>query len=184
MDPGSRGRSSRGTGIHLPTRWRACHRYLRTPSLLSFVLPFLVDTKRLLGEHTGRWRSFRPFLLNGASYGGLIGTATGFRMYLQALMRGSALIDDAGRELLFTENRTKVGKRTGMAMGWFTGALQGRRYVAHAGGGGGYYAEIRLYPDPARGSVLLFNRTGVSDVRALDRFDACAFGSSHQNRQR
>ncbi len=155
--------------------------YLRSPSLLSFVLPFMVDTDRLMGERTGRWRSFHPFLVNGASYGGIIGTATGFRAYLQALMRGSVLVDDAGRELLFRENRTKDGKRTGMAMGWFTGTLHGERYVAHAGGGGGYYAEIRLYPDLGRGSALLFNRTGVADERALDRFDAHMLAPLDQN---
>lgn len=44
-------------------------------------------------------------------------------------------------------------------------------YVAHAGGGGGYYAELRIYPALGRGSVALFNRTGVKDERLLDTLD-------------
>ncbi len=98
-----------------------------------------------------------------------------------ALVWPLAALSRPGRELLFRENRTKDGKRTGMAMGWFTGTLHGERYVAHAGGGGGYYAEIRLYPDLGRGSALLFNRTGVADERALDRFDAHMLAPLDQN---
>jgi len=41
----------------------------------------------------------------------------------------------------------------------------------HAGGGGGYYCEIRIYPDVKIGSVIFFNRTGLSDERYLDKLD-------------
>lgn len=146
--------------------------YLRTPSMLSLALPFMVDVKRLLGERSGRWRAFRPFLLNGASYGGSLGTVTGYRKYLQALLTDGLLLEAAWRSRLFTEGTTNSGMRTGMAMSWFTGSLNGAQYVAHAGGGGGYYAELRVYPELGRGSVALFNRTGVKDERLLDALDA------------
>jgi len=32
--------------------------------------------------------------------------------------------------------------------------LNGIKYFTHAGGGGGYYCEIRIYPDIKRGSVI------------------------------
>ena len=150
--------------------------YLRTPSMLSLILPLIFDTRRHLGERAGHWRSFKPFLLNGAAYGGTIGTATGYRKYLQALLTDDALVQPAWREQLFAEGVTNTGEHKGMAMGWFTGALNGRSYVAHAGGGGGYYAEIRLYPTLGKGSVLLLNRTGLSDERLLDRIDAAFVG--------
>jgi len=44
-------------------------------------------------------------------------------------------------------------------------------YYAHAGGGGGYYSEVRIYPELGRGSVVVFNRTGFSDDRFLDQLD-------------
>jgi CubicO group peptidase (beta-lactamase class C family) len=159
-------------GFTYPTDNTHATGYLRTPSLLSFILPLMFDTHRHLGERTGRWRSFKPFLLNGAAYGGTLGTATGYRQYLQALLTDGALLQPAWRERLFTECITNNGQRTGMAMGWFTGTLNGHAYVAHAGGGGGYYAEIRLYPALGRGSVVLFNRTGLRDERLLDRLDS------------
>jgi hypothetical protein len=57
------------------------------------------------------------------------------------------------------------------ATSWFGGDLDGHVYRSHAGGGGGFYAEIRIYPELRRGSVVLVNRTGVSDARFLDRVD-------------
>jgi hypothetical protein len=59
----------------------------------------------------------------------------------------------------------------GMGMGWFTGILNGHIYHTHAGGGGGYYCEIRVYPALRMTSVLMTNRSGFSDERLLDRLD-------------
>jgi hypothetical protein len=42
---------------------------------------------------------------------------------------------------------------------------------SHAGGGGGFYCEIRIYPDKGTGSVVMFNRTGMRDERFLDKPD-------------
>lgn len=131
----------------------------------------MVDTKGMLGKRTGHWRAFVPFLLNGAAYGGSMGTATGYRKYLQALMTDDRLLSPRWRESMFKEHCTNDGKPTGMAMSWFVGDRNGSPYVTHAGGGGGYYAELRLYPTLARGSVALFNRTGVKDERLLDELD-------------
>ena len=125
-----------------------------------------------MGEVTGKWRSYKKFYVNGASYGGLIGTPAAFVAYLQELLKAdSSLISDEYRQLLFQENKTKNGEKTGMCLSWFTGDLDGNRYFTHAGGGGGYYCEIRLYPDIKKGSVIFTNRTGMSDKRFLDKPD-------------
>ncbi len=58
-----------------------------------------------------------------------------------------------------------------MCLSWFTGKLNGIQYYTHAGGGGGFYCEIRIYPDPGVGSVVMFNRTGMRDERFLDKLD-------------
>jgi len=76
---------------------------------------------------------------------------------------------------MFTENYTKMQKPTGMCLSWFTSKLSGESYFAHAGGGGGYYCEIRLYPDAGIGSVIMFNRSGMSDERYLDKLDKYYF---------
>ena len=159
-------------GFRYPANGSHATGYLRTPSFLALVLPLMFDTKRHMGMRSGGWRPFHPFLVNGVSYGGSLGSANGYRKYLQALLADGQLLEPVWREQLFKEATDNAGRRTGMALGWFTGSLNGQPYVAHTGGGGGYYAEIRLYPALGRGSVVLFNRTGISDERVLDGLDA------------
>ena len=57
-----------------------------------------------------------------------------------------------------------------MCLSWFKGELEGQTYFAHAGGGF-YYCEIRLYQELGRGSVIMFNRSGMTDARFLDKVD-------------
>jgi D-alanyl-D-alanine carboxypeptidase len=146
--------------------------YHRRRSISRLLLPFLMDTRTYLKPAQNGWQPFEAFYVNGAAYGGLVGTADGFARYLQALLDpASGLISDESRRMLFTDNVLSGGDRSGMALSWHLGELAGVRYAAHAGGGGGYYAEIRVYPELQRGSVLLFNRSGFSDARFLDRVD-------------
>lgn len=58
-----------------------------------------------------------------------------------------------------------------MGLSWFLGELHGNPYYCHAGGGGGYYCEIRIYPDKRQGSAVFFNRSGMTDERFLDKLD-------------
>lgn len=146
--------------------------YHKRRSLSYPVLGFLMDKPRVMEGREGAWQKFRPYYMNGAAYGGLIGTADGFARYLQALLdTSSVLLRESSRVLLFTENILSNGKASGMTLSWFTGELDGHAYFNHAGGGGGYYAELRIYPALRLGSVVLFNRTGMSNTRFLDQVD-------------
>ena len=146
--------------------------YHRRASLTYPILGFLIDRKAVLAEHANGWHAFRPYFMNGAAYGGLVGTADGFARYLQALLDAhNAVLSTDSRRMLFSENVLASGNASGMAASWFTGSLEGEPFFDHAGGGGGYYAEIRLYPGIGRGSVLLMNRTGMKNDRLLDRID-------------
>jgi D-alanyl-D-alanine carboxypeptidase len=141
-------------------------------SMTNFVLGFLFDKSKFMRPRVGQWKPFIPFYNNGTAYGGLIGSAIGLRQYGQALLRrDSPLLGEAEKQRFFEENKIN-GKGTGMALSWYTGQLNGHRYVAHAGGGGGYYTELRLYPDLGIGSLIMYNRSGMRDVRALDKTDA------------
>jgi len=153
-------------------RTRHAMGYHRVWSLSYPVLGFLLDRDALMGSRTAGWRAFRPYYMNGAAYGGLVGTADGFARYLQALLDpSSGLLSDTSRQVLFAENVLADGTPSGMTTSWFTGSLDGEPFFDHAGGGGGYYAEIRLYPGLGRASVLLMNRTGLKNSRVLDAVD-------------
>jgi len=146
--------------------------YHKKMSFSNLILGFMIDKSKFMGDTEGKWRSFNNFYVNGASYGGLIGTPMAFVAYLQELLKTeSILISDEYKRMLFQENKSNRGKNTGMCLSWFTGELNGKKYFAHAGGGGGYYCEIRIYPEINKGSVVFFNRSGMSDERFLDKLD-------------
>jgi CubicO group peptidase (beta-lactamase class C family) len=146
--------------------------YQRKRTFMNLLLGLFLDKSKFMGHAEGKWKPFKAFYINGPSYGGLIGTAHSFRKYIQQLLKpNDTLIDEESRKLLFAENYTHNNRATGMCLSWFSGDLNGRKYFAHPGGGGGYYCELRLYPEINRGSVVMFNRTGISNEKFLDRVD-------------
>lgn len=146
--------------------------YQKRMTFINVLLGFMIDKKKFMGAAEGKWKPFNNFYVDGISYGGMIGSASGLIKYAQSLLkRDSLLLNDAYKELLFTEGLAN-GKPTGMSFSWFTGNLRGNTYYAHAGGGGGYYVELRVYPGLGLGSVILFNRSGMKDERILDITDA------------
>jgi hypothetical protein len=68
------------------------------------------------------------------------------------------------------------GKATKMCLSLFKGELNKQKCFTNAGGGRGYYCEIRIYPGIGIGSVVFFNRTGMSDQRLLDKVDKTFIG--------
>lgn len=146
--------------------------YIRRYSLLNAALGLFIDRRRALaGSHAG-WQAFRDLYVDGAAYGGLLGNAAGFARYLQALLRSEAPFSPALTQLLFTPQTLRDGREVDMALGWFRGRLGAEPFFDHAGGGGGYYCELRIYPRLRRASVLLCNRTGIKNDRLLDVIDA------------
>jgi len=151
-------------------------------SFSNLFLGWFVDKKFML-RSIGKWKPFIYFYPNGAAYGGLMGTPKAFVIYLQDLLKGNSLIlSSNAKEQMLAENKNKQEKPTGMCLGWFTDSLNGVRYVAHPGGGGGYYCELRIYPDLGIGSVIFFNRTGMTNERFLDKLDA-VFINSHKKQK-
>lgn len=75
---------------------------------------------------------------------------------------------------MLTENHTVHGKPISLCLSWLTCKVKGNTYLTHAGGGG-YNLKMRIYPGEGLGSVLYFNRTGLTDERVLDRVDRHVF---------
>ena len=146
--------------------------YQKRISILNLMLGLYIDKSKYMGRSEEKWKPFNDFYVNGISYGGLIGIPSAFVKYGQELLKPNCfLISDSFKKMLFKENKTSDNRPTGMCLSWFKGILCGSTYFTHAGGGGGYYCEIRLYPDLDLGSVIFFNRTGISDERFLDKVD-------------
>jgi len=146
--------------------------YQKNISFMNVILGFFLNKSKYMDKTEGKWKPFKNYYLNGTSYGGLIGSPYGFVKYIQEMLKPDCqLLSDEYKEMLFTENLTNSNKPTGMCLSWFKGELNGQEYFAHAGGGGGYYCEIRIYPKLGRGSVIMFNRSGMRDERFLGELD-------------
>jgi CubicO group peptidase (beta-lactamase class C family) len=135
-------------------------------SFSNFLLEFFLDKRKFVSAYPGCWMSFNNFYVNGKAYGGFVGNARGLMKYLQSYLSNKMFLNQVTRSLMFTE------QKGGMALGWFIGKLMNTDYVCHAGGGGGYYCEIRIYPSLGLASVLLRNKSSFGDLRLLDKIDA------------
>lgn len=156
--------------------------YQKRFSILNGILGFFMDKSKYMDKPEGKWKPFKNLYVNGTSYGGLIGSPDGFRKYVQELLKSdSPIISDKYKDLLFIENYTNSNKATGMCLSWFRGELNGQEYYTHAGGGGGYYCEIRIYRNLGMGSVIMFNRSGMTDERFLDKLDKNYIGLKHNS---
>lgn len=146
--------------------------YHKSLSFSNLLLGLLFDKSKFKIGKEGKWDAYRTIYVNGVSYGGLIGTGKAFVVYIQELLKSeNQLISAKYKKLLFEENILNNGKYSNMCLSWFKGELNGQTYYAHAGGGAGFYCEIRLYPELEKGSVIMFNRSGMSDARFLDKVD-------------
>lgn len=147
------------------------HGYIRKWSFLNIGLNFIFDKNKFMDDTYDGWSQFKYFYMNGYAFGGLIGNARGFAKYLQSLLKENKLITKKERLKFYEIQKLKNGTHTDMCLSWFKGKLGKEIYYTHAGGGGGYYCEIRLYPELNMASVIMFNKTGVSDDRILDKID-------------
>ncbi len=115
-------------------------------SFSNAIFGFLFDKQKFMDKKEGKWKPFNFFYNNGTAYGGMFGSEQGLIKYAQTLLRpNSVLLNDKHKQILFTESIIQ-GKPTGMSLSWYSGTLKGNRYFSHAGGGGGYYIELRVYP--------------------------------------
>ena len=158
-------------GFSIPKDGRHSRGYIKKWSLMNFILNFIFDKNKFIEDSYDGWSQFRNFYVDGLAYGGLIGNAKGFSKYLQAILKNDVLISDSSKEVMFDDQVTDLNKNIDMTLSWFSGSLNETKFFTHAGGGGGYYCEIRLYPEKKMASVIMFNRTGVSKENYLNDID-------------
>lgn len=164
-------------GFEIPDIQQHARGYHQRNSFSYLLLGLLMDKSKYMDQNEGPWKSLKLFYLNGAPYGGLIGKPLAFVRYIQTLLQDeNPLLSHPFKQQLFQENRTLSGQKTGMSLSWFTSQLNGHTFYTHAGGGPGYYCEMRIYPNLKYGSVIFFNRTGFSDERFLNKVDGKRLG--------
>jgi CubicO group peptidase (beta-lactamase class C family) len=118
-----------------------------------------------IGEPAGRWVSLRPFLVDGAAYGGLVGPVDELARFLRLHLRDGEL--DGTRIMgpqaaAAMRQITVPGRRYDLGLGWFRPASQRTAdppFVEHLGGGAGFFNLIRIYPTRGVGVAVMGNVT-------------------------
>ena len=132
----------------------------------------LVTDRQFWGRYEGNWLSFKDHYPNGPAFGGLIGAATAFSVFLQDQLREeSALLNPTTKRSFETQQQTADGKLIPMTLGWHRGLTDGVAYLYKEGGGGGCHNEMRIYPQHALGTIFMSNNTEMNTTRLLNRLD-------------
>jgi len=140
--------------------------YLRKWSFLNVVKSFLIDEK-FVGDYEDGWLHIRNHYLNGPSFGGVVASARAVGAFLQDQLREDPrLLSKQTRAKFFEQQRGRDGSLLGMTPGWHVGENNGRGYYFKEGGGGGFHAEMRVYPPKGIATVVLANNTSF-DVKAF-----------------
>jgi CubicO group peptidase (beta-lactamase class C family) len=160
--------------------------YVRTWSLMGIVGRFLVD-RRLFGTTRSRYTAFRPLLIDGAPYGGLLGPVCELGSFLQACLGGGAhqgrrVLQPASLAEMLTPQRDlrgealRTSRRTRqayMGLGWHLAGDGETRSCYHLGGGAGFRSELRIYPTLGYGITVMGNETAY-DTGAITSVIATA----------
>jgi CubicO group peptidase (beta-lactamase class C family) len=145
--------------------------YLKKWSFMNIFGRFFVD-KNTLGAIEGKWININDVYLNGASFGGIFGSAKAFSRILQDLLSiESKLLGAMGKKLLYSQQSLVSGKKIDMTLGWHISKLGSTTYYYKEGGGAGFHCEMRIYPKQGIASVIMANRTSFNSRKILSTLD-------------
>jgi CubicO group peptidase (beta-lactamase class C family) len=145
--------------------------YVRAPRatvpLLRAVLP-----RGIVGAGVDGYTALKPFLVNGAAYGGLVGTAAdAVRLAAAHAAQPTdphVLLSHPHLDAMRTI--TAAGRRFDHGIGWFRKPADAARtpgFVEHYGTGGGFWNAMRVYPDQRLALVAMTNTTSAWGVDRL-----------------
>ncbi len=165
------GITPRDLGYAIPDGAPHANGYLEKYSVMNLLKRFLIDPQ-YIGDYEGRWLRIEPHYLSGPAFGGIVGTARGFATFLlDQLQPRSAILDSRARDLFYETQHTARGTPIPMTLGWHLGRLKGVPFFFKEGGGGGFHCEMRIYPTPGLGTVVMTNATAFDVKRCLNALD-------------
>jgi D-alanyl-D-alanine carboxypeptidase len=133
--------------------------YLRKCSFMNLFKGFFIADE-FIGDYEGNWLHINDHHLNGPGFGGLVTTAEGVARFLQdQLKEHSVLFNTPTHDLFFARQSTNSGETIAMTLGWHIGDSEGIPYYHKEGGGGGYHAEMRVYPGRRIATVIMVNES-------------------------
>ena len=131
---------------------------------MTLLLPLMLP-RGLLGHSYGRYIAFHPFYVNGAAYGGLVGSVADAARFAALHLNGGTIDSTrvlSEKSVAKMQHLSATGPDLDIGLGWFrkrSDSLRGETFVEHLGGGAGYFNVMRLYPDKQTAIVVMGNTT-------------------------
>lgn len=144
--------------------------YLKRFSFMNLFKGFLLDSK-YYSDYEDNWLNINDVYLNGASFGGLIGSTDAFAVILQDLLKDDSVLL-VNKSILYKKYILNNDKTIDMTLAWHVGKNSLGTYYFKEGGGAGFHCEMRIYPDRSIASIVMLNRTMFNTKDFLDTQDS------------
>ena len=145
--------------------------YQKRGTLMHFIYSKMVDTEKYFGSKTKDWQSYKNLHMEGVGFGGGFANSRALaQLFLQVL--DYQIISEKTLNLTFEKQYYKKNKQSKMCLGWWHENVNGNICYHHAGGGGGYTCEVRVYPEKGIVRIMMMNKTqAFSDLKLFSKID-------------
>lgn len=157
-------------GFDAPQKENHAAGYLPRWSWMNLIRPFLTDAS-VWRDYEGSWLRLNDHHVDGPGFGGLVASANAVATFLQDQLQQESAILSPTAQARFHEPQSGRDGPIPMTLGWHIGDLDDVGYLFKSGGGPGYRAEMRLYPESGLASVILTNNGALDVGAALNQLD-------------
>jgi len=131
----------------------------------------LITPHGIFDHRVGKFWALSRFCVQGAPYGGLIGTVSDAARFLDLHLDPGAhpgVLSEQGVKAM--QQTTARGRKLDVGLGWFhrhSDPPDSANYWEHLGGGGGFFNTMRIYPGLKLGLIGMGNVTNWDHLRLL-----------------
>lgn len=145
--------------------------YQKRGTLMHWIFSSMVDTDKFYAAKVGRWQTYNNLYMKGVGFGGGFANTGGLaKLYVDVL--NHKVLKEQTLNSTFESQYYKKNKKSKQTLCWWTGEVNGYKAFHHAGGGGGYSCEIRVYPEKGIVRIIMMNKTqDFSDLKLFSKLD-------------
>ncbi len=130
--------------------------------IFSPILLFMIDMRDFVQTRQGQLLWLNRLYVEATPPTGLIASARDAALLADAAMRDGVLLESDAVDLMVP------AAEQGVPLGWFEAGGQTRRWFQHRGGGPGYAATVRVYPDENLAIAVLASGTAAPAMEVAD----------------
>jgi len=132
----------------------------------------LITPAGIFDHRVGKFWALSRFCVQGAPYGGLIGSVSDAARFLDLHIDPGAHPGVLSEQATIAMQQTTArGRKLDVGLGWFhrhSDPPSAARYWEHLGGGGGFFNMMRTYPELKLGLIAMGNATNWDHLKLAE----------------